>query len=245
MSLDYVVELHEVVVDYHHNRALDHLSLKVHKGDIFGFIGPNGAGKTTTIKVILGLISAAKGTVLLQGLSPLDPKARAKVGFLPEETTYYRFLTPVEILTFCGEIFHLSKSALKKRIQELLQLVGLSEVQHKPIRFFSKGMAQKIGLAQALMNDPDVLILDEPTSGLDPLARMELRKILAELKNHGKTIFFSSHELSEIELLCDSVAIIQNGKLIQSGTLAELLQSRQEQSLERFFLDTIQKGGHV
>ena len=236
-----VIEIQNLVVGYDKKNILDGLSLTVRRGEIFGFLGLNGAGKSTTIKAILGLIHPVSGQVLLHGLPPSDVRSRIRVGFLPEEATYYRFLTPLEILNFMGELFGIPKSILKKRIPDLLELVGLTEVRNKLLGTFSKGMAQKLGLAQALVNEPETLILDEPTSGLDPLARMDLRKILKDLKKRGRTIFFSSHELSEAELLCDSIAIIHSGRLIKSGSLQDVLGDAREENLELFFLETIRK----
>ena len=241
--MSHVIEIKNLVVNYHHHRALDGLSLKVREGEIFGFIGPNGAGKTTAIKTLLGLISPTQGEVLLHGLSPSRPEARAKIGFLPEEALYYRFLSPAEILSFYGEIFGMPKKILRDRIQNLLSLVGLSDVRDRPIHTFSKGMVQKVSLAQALIHEPETLILDEPTSGLDPLARMNLRKILTDLKKAGRTIFFSSHELSEVELICDSIAIIKEGRLVKAGLIHEVLGAHKDLHLERFFLETIQGEG--
>ena len=237
-----VIEISGLTVDYAHKRALDGLSLNVPRGEIFGFLGPNGAGKSTAIKAILGLIFPTSGKLMLHGLPPTNPESRRKVGFLPEEANYYRFLTPVEILTFYGNICEVPKESIKKRIPQLLELVGLSEVRNKQVGTFSKGMTQKISLAQTLIHDPETLILDEPTSGLDPISRMDLRKILKDLKNEGRTIFFSSHELSEVELLCDSIAILKSGKLVKSGPLQEVLGSSDE-PLERFFIRTVKGDG--
>lgn len=237
--MGYAIRIQNLVVDYHRKRALDGLTLEVKQGEIFGFLGPNGAGKTTAIKALLGLVPPSGGSVFLHGLPPQDIRSRQKVGFLPEEAFYYRFLTPVEVLKFYGEIFRVPKPVLKERIQKLLSLVGLLDVQRKPLGSFSKGMVQKVSLAQALINDPETLILDEPMSGLDPLARWDLRKLLSGLKEQGRTIFFSSHELSEVELLCDSIAVIQSGRLIRSGPLAEILKDRESRHLETFFLETI------
>ncbi|OIO37885.1 MAG: hypothetical protein AUJ72_03705 [Candidatus Omnitrophica bacterium CG1_02_46_14] len=234
-----VIEISGVTVDYANKRVLDGLSLTVSRGYIFGFLGPNGAGKSTTLKAILGLIFPTAGRITLHGLSPSNPESRRKVGFLPEEANYYRFLTPTEILNFYGNICKVPKDVIKKRIPKLLELVGLSEVKNKQVGTFSKGMMQKISLAQVLIHEPETLILDEPTSGLDPLSRMDLRKTLMDLKKEGKTIFFSSHELSEVELLCDSIAILRSGKLVRSGSLKEILGSSNE-PLERFFIQTIQ-----
>ena len=237
-----VVEISDLVVSYEGRNVLDGLSLQVTQGEIFGFLGPNGAGKTTTIKAILGLAPALRGTVRLHGLPPSEPLSRARVGFLPEEANYYRFLTPAETLLFYGRIFNLPRSVLKNRIENLLALVGLDHVRNKLISTFSKGMAQKVSLAQALINEPDTLILDEPTSGLDPLARMDLRKILGDLRAKGKTIFFSSHELSEVELLCDSIAILKAGRLIRSGPIESVLGVHRGKNLENFFVETIRGG---
>ena len=239
MQMENAIEIKNLVVAYGPKRALNGLSLSVEKGKIFGFLGPNGAGKTTALKTLLGLIPFYSGDVRVHGLSPSDPSARARIGFLPEEATYYRFLTPVEILKFYGEIFGVSKSDLNGRIEKLLSLVGLSGVRNKPLHTFSKGMTQKVSLAQALINDPDTLILDEPTSGLDPLARMDLREILQNLRERGKTIFFSSHELSEAERACDSIAILESGRLVRSGSLKEILGDPPKENLEQFFIETI------
>ena len=234
-----VIEIRGLVVDYGPKRALDGLNLSVKKGEIFGFLGPNGSGKSTTIKALLGLLTPSSGSVLLHNFSPSDIRSRQKTGFLPEEANYYRFLTPVEILKFYGDVCGVPPDILKERIPKLLDLVGMSHVKNKQIGTFSKGMTQKISLAQALVNGPETLILDEPTSGLDPLARMDLRNILKNLKAEGKTIFFSSHELSEVELLCDSIAIIKSGKLLKIGSLNAVLE-KGRQNLERFFIETIQ-----
>jgi len=239
--MENVIEIQDLVVSYGSKRALDGLSLSVRKGEIFGFLGPNGAGKTTTIKALLGLVFPEKGSIKLHGLSPSDPRSRARIGFLPEEANYYRFLTPVELLSFYGEIFEIDRAVLKKRIEKLLVLAGLSDVARNPIGTFSKGMAQRLSLAQSLINEPETLIYDEPASGLDPLARLELRKILTDLRKEGKTIFFSSHELSEVELLCDSVAIVKSGSLLQCGSLSEILGQNKDQHLERFFLERIRE----
>ncbi len=236
------IELKDLVVEYKSHRAVNGLSLKVGTGQIFGFLGPNGAGKSTTIKTILGLIPFQSGEVKIHGLLPSNPASRRSIGYLPEDANYYRFLTPQEILTFYGRIFGIPKAKLKSRVSNLLSLVGLSSVAGKFVGTFSKGMTQKVSLAQALINDPDTLILDEPTSGLDPLARMDLRNILTDLKARGKTIFFSSHELSEVELLCDSIAIIKGGALLRSGATAEILGAHGEKNLEMFFLETIRGG---
>lgn len=235
------IEITDLSIFYGSKKALENLSLTVRTGEIFGFLGPNGAGKSSTIKAILGLIDYQKGSIQLNGLPAQDPASRAFVGFLPEEANYYRFLTPAETLRFYGEIFEIPSVLLKDRIEKYLNLTGLWPVRHKPISTFSKGMTQKVSLAQALINEPKTLILDEPTTGLDPLAKMDLRKILIELKKEGRTIFFSSHELSEVEMLCDSVAILKGGRILKQGSLASILDGSKEKSLELYFLKTIQE----
>ena len=236
-----VIELRDLVVRYADKKAVDGLSFAVKAGEIFGFLGPNGSGKSTTIKALLGLVFPSAGSVQVNGLSPSDPRSRTRVGFMPEEATYYRFLNPRELLSFYGKVLGMDRAQRARRIDFLLDLVGLSAVASKPLSTFSKGMVQKVSLAQALMQDPDMLILDEPTTGLDPLAKMQLRTILSELKKKGKTVFFSSHELSEAELLCDSLMIIQAGKKLRSGALKEVLGGQGPHSLEQFFLKTVQE----
>jgi ABC-2 type transport system ATP-binding protein len=235
----HAIELSNVVVDYQKKRALDSVSLAVGSGQIFGFIGPNGAGKSTTIKALLGLLAPSRGTILVDGLPPSDPRSRRRVGFLPEETHYYRFLTAAEALDFYGKLCGVPKAARRRRIPELLALVDLSSSARRALSGFSKGMMQRLGLAQALVNDPEILVLDEPTTGLDPISRLDLRRLLHEQKKKGKTVFFSSHELSEVELLCDSIAILHRGRVVKSGPLSEVLAGAGEGSLERFFVETI------
>ncbi len=237
--MEAVIKVQSLSVSYKSHRAVDELSFDVKKGEIFGFLGPNGAGKSSTIKAMLGLVAHYDGEIQLHGLHPADPESRRLIGYLPEEANYYRFLTPIEILTFYGQLFQIEKKLLKNRVQSLLDLVGMSSVANRFVGTFSKGMTQKISLAQALINEPQTLILDEPTSGLDPLARTDLRHILTQLKSQGKTIFFSSHELSEVELLCDSIAIIKEGRLVRSGSIGEVLKDQREKNLESFFVETI------
>ncbi len=242
MEMENVIQINDLTVHYGHHQALDCLSLSVRKGEIFGFLGPNGAGKSTTIKTLLGLIRPSAGSVRLQGLAPADIRSRARVGYLPEEATYYRFLTPAETLGFYGEIFNIPGTVLKERIARLLAMVGLEDVRDRPIHTFSKGMTQKLSLAQALINDPDTLILDEPMSGLDPLARLDLRHTLSRLRGEGKTLFLSSHELSEVELLCDRMAILQGGHVVCEGTLTDIVGRTGGKSLETFFVETVRGG---
>lgn len=218
--------------------ALEGLDLEVRAGEVFGFLGPNGAGKTTTMNVLLGFAHATSGAAYLFGQDIREPIARQRIGYLPEMTYYYKFLTAEEILSFYGRIFGLPREVRRKRIEAVLKLVDLGHARRRPIRTYSKGMQQRVGIAQALMNDPDLLILDEPTSGLDPLGRMEVRQLIQRLKSEGKTVFFSSHELGEVETVCDRVAILSQGQLKAIGPVQSLLNAT-ETSLEQAFLRII------
>jgi ABC-2 type transport system ATP-binding protein len=218
--------------------ALCSLDLEVNAGEVFGFLGPNGAGKTTTINVLLGFVPATSGAAYLFGIDVRQPIARQRIGYLPEMTYYYKFLTAEELLRFYARIFGLPRSEADRRIDNLLKLVDLEEMRKYPIKSYSKGMQQRVGLAQALINDPDLLILDEPTSGLDPLGRMRVREIIQRLKTEGKTVFFSSHELGEVETVCDRVAIIHQGELKTIGSVSDVM-GKQHANLEKAFLNII------
>lgn len=203
--------------------AVKGISFQVQPGEVFGFLGPNGAGKTTTIKTCMGLIRPTSGTVRLFGADHESLHVRTRIGFLPEHPYFYDYLKPVEILDFYGRLFGIEQRERKRRIERLLDRVGLSHAKDRTLRRFSKGMLQRVGIAQALINDPDLVVLDEPLSGLDPIGRKEIRDILVDLRAARKTIFFSSHILSDIEMICDRVAIINFGKLQSIGTLEQLL----------------------
>ncbi len=218
--------------------AVRDLNLRVNAGEVYGFLGPNGAGKTTTMNVLLGFVHATSGAAFLFGVDVREPIARQRIGYLPELTYYYKFLTAEELLRFYARIFRLSRTETDARIDRLLKLVELDHARKRPIKTYSKGMQQRVGLAQALINNPDLLILDEPTSGLDPLGRMKVREIIQRLKNEGKTVFFSSHELGEVETVCDRVAIINSGELKVEGSVAELV-AKHQANLEKIFLDII------
>src|SRR5208282_4903024 len=218
--------------------ALSSLDLEVSAGEIFGFLGPNGAGKTTTINVLLGFVTPKSGAAYLFGIDVRQPIARQRIGYLPEMTYYYKFLSAEELLRFYAKIFGLSRSETDKRIGKLLKLVELEHASKRLIKTYSKGMQQRVGLAQALINDPDLLILDEPTSGLDPVGRMRVREIIQRLKEQGKTVFFSSHELGEVETVCDRVAILNEGKLKVEAKVGDLLEQYQC-NLENVFLNII------
>ena len=219
-------------------RAVDGLNLEVHAGEVFGFLGPNGAGKTTTMNVLLGFVNASAGDAYLFGTNVRDPIARQRIGYLPELTYYYKFLTAEEILRFYAGIFGIPKREIDSRVDAVLKLVELEHARKRLIKTYSKGMQQRVGLAQALINNPDLLILDEPTSGLDPIGRMKVREIIQRLKNEGKTIFFSSHELGEVETVCDRVAILNQGRLQVEGRVNELM-AKHQTNLEQLFLKII------
>ncbi len=203
--------------------ALSNLSLSVESGTIFGFLGPNGAGKTTTIKLLTGLIHPTSGSAFIFGKSVQNITSREKMGFLPERPYFYEYLTGLEFLHFCGQLFGFSRSTRDKKIDALFELVQLKGSEKIQMRQYSKGMLQRIGLAQALFNDPELVIMDEPMSGLDPIGRKEVRDIILHLKDEGKTVFFSTHILSDAELICDEVAILIQGELRNQGRLERLL----------------------
>jgi ABC-2 type transport system ATP-binding protein len=204
-------------------RALDALSLTVESGQIFGFLGANGAGKTTTLKLLMRLIYPTAGTARILNHDIGDVAMHARIGYLPENPYFYDYLTAREFLNYCGELFGLDRVTRERRTEELLTCVNLeTKGWDRQLRKFSKGMLQRVGLAQALVNDPEIVFLDEPMSGLDPVGRREVRDLIASLRTQGKTVFMCSHILSDIEVLCDSVAILKHGRLAQSGTLEEL-----------------------
>ena len=202
--------------------ALTDFSLDVHEGEIFGLLGPNGAGKTTFIKVLLDIVRATAGEATLLGEPIGLASAKARVGYLPENHKYPDFLTGAQVLRYFGKLGGLSGADLESRIDDRLRLVGMAEWRDTKIRKYSKGMLQRIGLAQALINDPALVMLDEPTDGVDPLGRKEIRDLLVRLRGEGKTVFLNSHLLSEVELICDRVAILNKGKLVRLGSVREL-----------------------
>jgi ABC-2 type transport system ATP-binding protein len=218
--------------------ALKGLNLTVEAGEVFGFLGPNGAGKTTTMNVLLGYVNPTGGAAYLFDVNVQEPIARQRIGYLPELTYYYKFLTAEELLRFYARIFEIPRTETETRIDQLLKLVELEHARRRPIRTYSKGMQQRAGLAQALINNPDLLLLDEPTSGLDPLGRMKVREIIQRLKNEGKTVFFSSHELGEVETVCDRVAILHEGELKVEGRVSDLMKQYQC-NLEQVFLNVV------
>jgi ABC-2 type transport system ATP-binding protein len=204
-------------------RALENLSLEVQEGEIFGFLGPNGAGKSTTLKILMHLLNPTSGSARILGKSVQTVSMHQSIGYLPENPYFYDYLTPAELLAYMGRLCGLSRPDLERKVDDLIEKVGLAASRRIQLRKFSKGMVQRIGIAQAIINDPRIVFLDEPMSGLDPLGRMEVRRIIKSLKSRGVTIFFSSHILPDVEAICDRVAILNKGKLLEVGALEEIL----------------------
>jgi ABC-2 type transport system ATP-binding protein len=230
-----IIEINDLTKDFqvgfwrkHPVRALDHLNLCVEKGEVFGFLGPNGAGKTTTLKLLMDLIRPTAGSARVLGEPVTSVAMRRRIGYLPENPYFYDYLTAEELLLYVGRLFGMGQPALNHKVGVLLENVGLKNARKLQLRKFSKGMIQRIGLAQAMINDPDVVFLDEPMSGLDPLGRREVRQAIMSLKSRGVTVFFSSHILPDVEALCDRVAILNGGRLQQVGALHEILKVRIE-----------------
>jgi ABC-2 type transport system ATP-binding protein len=203
-------------------RALHPLQLTVEDGEIFGFLGPNGAGKTTTLKMLMGLVYPTSGSARILGMDLNDPRVKAQIGFLPEQPYFYDYLTAHELLVYYGHLSGVSGKGLSKRAERILERVGLGDVGGLQLRKFSKGMLQRVGIAQAILHEPKVLFFDEPMSGLDPMGRREVRDLMEQLKAEGKTVFFSTHILSDAEALCDRVAVIHLGELRAVGAVADL-----------------------
>jgi ABC-2 type transport system ATP-binding protein len=210
--------------------AVRGVSFEVEHGEVFGFVGPNGAGKTTCIKMLTGLIFPTGGTATVLGDPIPSPRAMARVGFLPENPYVYPYLTPREFVVLCGRLSGMSGRTLTKRTEEVLERVGIRDAIDRPVRALSKGMGQRVGLAAALVHDPDLLILDEPMSGLDPVGRKDVRDLILEERTRGKTVFFSTHILGDVETLCDRVCILRQGKVALSGKLHDLLKSEHTRS---------------
>jgi len=218
-------------------RAVDSLDLQVYRHEIFGLLGPNGSGKSTTIKMILGLLKPTSGRVSVFGKLPTDVVTKKRIGYLPEESYLYGFLNARETLDYYGKLFELDSKTREKRIDELLDMVGLAGAQYRPVREYSKGMQRRIGIAQALINDPDLLILDEPTTGLDPLGSRQVKDLILELGRRGKTVILCSHLLSDVEDCVDRMVILYGGKIRAEGTCDELLESRSRMTIETEPLD--------
>ena len=225
-----VVRVEEIVKDFRPGfglrvvRVLHGISFKVAQGDIFGFVGPNGAGKTTTLKILMGLISATAGKATILGNDVGERDFRKHVGFLPENPYFYDFLTGREILHFYAKLSGVPAAGRNERVQTLLDWVGLAQAADARLRTYSKGMLQRTGIAQALVHDPDVIFLDEPMSGLDPIGRMEIRNLILRLRQDGKTVFMNTHILSDVEMLCDRVAVIVHGRIRYEGRIEDFLE---------------------
>lgn len=236
-------------------RSLEGLNMNVRRGEVFGLLGPNGAGKTTTIKLILGLIFPTSGTVRVLGADPRDVEAKQKIGYLPEESYLHKFLNADETLDFYGQLFDLPNAVRKERIEKLIERVGLKHARRRPLKEYSKGMVRRVGLAQCLINDPDLILLDEPTSGMDPIGSREIKDLILDLKAQGKTVLLSSHLLADVEDVCDRVAMLYRGRLQLEGRVSDLLETRDvtevsvkdlsDEALAQVRAMVAQKGGEV
>ena len=212
-------------------KAVNSLSLEVKKGEIFGLLGPNGAGKTTTLKMLLGLLFPTEGEIKILGKQAHDVSKNEKIGYLPEESYLYRFLNADETLDFYGQLFNMSSALRKERRDKLIEMVGLQGARRRQLKEYSKGMTRRIGLAQALINDPELVILDEPTSGLDPLGTREVKDLILRLRDEGKTVLMCSHLLQDVQDVCDRIAILYGGELKVLGNVKDLLESKGETQL--------------
>lgn len=220
-------------------RVLDELTLSIASGETYGLLGPNGAGKTTTLKLLLGLLKPDGGTVIVLGKPAGHPEALARVGFLPENPYFYSYLTGVEFLDFVARLFGIAASERKEKLATLLKLVGIESAKDTPMRKYSKGMLQRLGIAQSLLNDPEVVFWDEPMSGLDPIGRRDVRAILLNLKEKGKTVFLNSHLLPDVNDVCDRVGILHKGKLVCEETIANISKGGGYNDLEDYFLSAV------
>ena len=215
------------------SELLSDINLSIYEWEVFGFLGPNWAGKTTTMKAILGILAPTQWGVLLFGKSPTDISVQKRIGFMPENTYLYKYLTADEFLEFNGKFYNLEGDFLEKRKTEVLEKVGLTWARHKRLNTYSKGMLQRIGLAQAILHDPEVIFLDEPMSGLDPIGRKMVKDLMLELKTQWKTLFFNTHILSDVEAICDSFSIIARGKIVEHMKVSELKEPLEELFIER------------
>jgi len=230
------LSIEHLVKDFRHPmtlrplRVVDDLSLEIRAGETFGFLGPNGAGKTTTIKLVNGLLRPTAGRIAIFGREARDVAVRARVGYLPEQPWFYDYLRADEFLDFYARLFGIARAERRARVKRLLERVGLAERARDPLRRFSKGMTQRLGVAQALINDPELVILDEPMSGLDPIGRRDVRDIILALKREGRTVFFSSHLIPDVEMICDRVGFLVGGRLRDQADLHERLAARETES---------------
>ena len=212
-------------------RALNSLSLDVNKGEVFGLLGPNGSGKTTTLKLLLGLLFPTDGTISVLGASASDVEKNERIGYLPEESYLYRFLNAEETLDFYGRLFKMSSADRRRRSEELIEMVGLKDARRRQLKEYSKGMTRRIGLAQALINDPDLILLDEPTSGLDPIGTREMKDLIIRLRDQGKTVVMCSHQLADVQDVSDRIAILHAGELKVLGDVNEVLKEDEKTQL--------------
>jgi len=231
------LQLKGVVKEFDSVRAVDGISFDLGPAETVGIVGPNGAGKTTTIKMILGLLEPTRGSISLLGKSIADPSVRRKIGYMPETPSFFAYLTGRELLHFVGGLFELPPTEITTRSDSLLERVGLTEAANRQLHTYSKGMLQRICLAQALINEPAVLFLDEPLDGLDPIGRIRMREILLEIKNQGTAILLNSHILSDVELMSDRIAIMDHGKIVRLGTVKELIPKGK--NLEEVFIEAV------
>ena len=225
-------------------RALKALDLEVQRGEIFGLLGPNGSGKTTTIKLLLGLLFPTSGQALVFGRDATDVKKNERIGYLPEESYLYKFLTAEETLDFYGRLFKMSRRQRRQRTSELIEQVGLERAKKRQLREYSKGMTRRIGLAQALINDPELIILDEPTTGLDPLGTRDMKEMIVDLRNRGKTVVMCSHQLDDVEDVCDRIAILYEGELKELGRVDSLLKGPRRYGNPCFVVKRKDPGGN-
>jgi len=219
--------------------AVDKLDLSIQPGEVFGLLGPNGSGKSTTIKILLGLLYPTSGRVRVFGKPPTDTKIKSRIGFMPEESYLYRFLNARETLDYYGRLFRLDGKERRRRTDQLIDIVGLKKAWRRPVGQYSKGMARRIGLAQALINDPDLLILDEPTTGLDPIGSRQIKDVIVELAKRGKTVLLSSHLLADVEDVCDRVVIMYGGRVQAAGRIGELLARQEVTQIRADRLDSV------
>lgn len=233
-----MIKVNKVSKSYCKEKIIENISLSIKEGNVFGFLGPNGAGKTTSIKMLVGLSKPTCGEILIDGKNPFKPKNRETIGFMPEDPYFYDHLTGLELMQFCGQLFNKYRKKNNGYHLNILKKVGLFDAKNKMIRHYSKGMKQRLGLATAMVNDPQYIFLDEPLDGLDPIGRRKIKKIIRELKKEGKTIFFNSHILADVEEIADQIGIINKGKLIYSGTVKKFCGKKK---LEDKFVEIIEK----
>ncbi len=244
-----VIETVELRKSYGKIHALKGVSLRVERGQIYGLLGQNGAGKTTLIKILLGIVRLTDGSASLLDSPAGTVDVRRRVGYLPEDHQFPIYHTAYSLMDFYGSLYGVPKDVRKKRIPETLELVGIAGRMHSKIKTYSKGMKQRLGIAQAMMHEPDLIILDEPTDGVDPMGRKEIRELMSQLKERGHTIFLNSHLLGEVELICDRVAILQRGELVREGTIAELTKTKNQYTLrlatgEQFPVEAVERMGY-